>query len=187
MTEVVPTVFITDTRHDYIMLLRPQPWFGRQQVFFPLKSIFSFPPLSPIRSFQRSWSGRLGWVKGGGKRERGREMDKERRSRRHGKEERNWEKQSCYRFSQPTGIAPVAMLLWKKKSSSANHLCLELLSAPVTHPVCVTNSNKHPNLITQLPLNPTVLKGNQEFIPNRAAVGFLSLLCLFSLVSFIYG
>lgn len=155
--------------------------------FFPLKSIFSFPPMSPIRSFQRSWSRRPGWVKGGGRRERGREMDKERRNRRHRKEERTWEKQSCCCLSQPTGIAPVAMLLWKKKSSSANHLNLDLLSAPVTHPVCVTNSNKHPNLITQLPLNPTVLKGNQKFIPNRAAVGFLFLLSLFFLVAFIYG
>lgn len=44
------------------------------------------------------------------------------------------------------------------KPSSANHRHLERLSAPVTHPVSVTNSNKHPNLITQLPLHPTASK-----------------------------
>lgn len=68
MTEVVPTVFITDTRHDYIMLLRPQPWFGRQQVFFSPWSLY-FPfhlwvLLGPSKEL-----GAVGWgeLKGEGK------------------------------------------------------------------------------------------------------------------------
>lgn len=109
-------------------------------------------------------------------------MDKERRNRKGREEERN---SPVAAFSQPTGLVPVATGFWKKKSSSANHLHLDLLSAPVTHPVSVTNSNKHPNLITQLPLNPAVSEENQKkkkIIPNRAAVGFLFLLFLGSLI-----
>lgn len=86
-------------------------------------------------------------------------MDKERRNRKGREEERN---SPVAAFSQPTGLVPVATGFWKKKSSSANHLHLDLLSAPVTHPVSVTNSNKHPNLITQLPLNPAVSEENQK-------------------------
>lgn len=138
------------------------------------KSIFSFPPMSRIRPFQRSWSGRPGWGEGGRKRERRREMDKERRNRKGREEERN---SPVAAFSQPTGLVPVATGFWKKKSSSANHLHLDLLSAPVTHPVSVTNSNKHPNLITQLPLNPAVSEENQKkkkSSPTEQLWGFFS-------------
>ena len=85
-------------------------------------------------------------------------------------------------FSQPIGLGPVATGSGKR----SHHLqtiiqCphLDLLSAPVTGPVSVTNSNKHPELITLLPLNPTVLKKEQKNIPNRAAVGYFPPFFLF--------
>lgn len=88
--------------------------------------------------------------------EKGRQRERNRKSNRNS---------SVTAFRQPTGLGPVATGSGKR----GYHLqaiirCphLDLLSAPVTRPVSVTKSNKHPKLITLLPLNPTVSEKHQK-------------------------
>lgn len=117
--------------------------------FFPTKSIFSFPALSPIRPFQRSWSwGGWGW----------REMDTERRKSRGREGERETERarEAVPLLPPVSQLGSVQLVLEKEaiicKPSSSVHTwtCFQHLSPRA---VSVTNSNKHPKLITLLPLN----------------------------------
>lgn len=135
----------------------------RQQVFY-----FFF--LSPYFPFQLRVllgpSKKVGEGAWGGER-RGREWERwiEREGKGEAKREKeiNWERERnspVTAFSQPTGLGPVA----RGSGKRSHHLqtiiqCprLDRLSAPVTRPVSVTNSNKHPKLITPLPLNPTAI------------------------------
>lgn len=98
-------------------------------------------------------------------------MDTEGRKRGGRKEERekrNWKSNRnspVTALRLPTGLGPVATGSGKRSYHLQTIIkCphLDLLSAPVTRPVSVTNSNKHPKLITLLPLNPTVSKKHQK-------------------------
>lgn len=154
-------VFYIDTIHDYILLLRPKLWCWRGNIFFspPLQSPY-FPfhlwiLWGPSKVFGAV---RRDGVKGDGRRDGGLV---ERWIKREATEEAERKLVDTVLILPPVGqlgSIQVQSGAGKTKPSPANHLHLERLSAPVTHPVSVTNSNKHPNLITQLPLHPTASK-----------------------------
>lgn len=150
--------------HDYITLLRPKLWCWRGNMsFFPLLSevhifLSTYESYEVLPRYLERYAG-TGWrVK-----EEGMGGLVERWIKREATQEAERKLGETVLILPPVGqlgSIQVQSGAGKTKPSSANHLHLECLSAPVTHPVSVTNSNKHPNLITQLPLHPTASKEN---------------------------